>query len=127
MVTVAIKPTASHHTTVLTASVKKIQLPVFSHTLFRLDYRKTCSKMEPWPKVDVLSYLVGCKMYFLAEFHASTFNTISVLGYSFIQKNTLLPNPINVLSFRSVISFSQKNKFRPTRYKFVISRNSTKP
>ncbi len=53
MVTVHIKPTAPHHTTVMTASVKKIQLPVLSHTLFLLDYRKTWPKMEPWPKVDV--------------------------------------------------------------------------
>ncbi len=58
MVTVHIKPTAPHHTTVLTASVKKILLPVLSHTLFLLDYRKTWPKMEPWPKVDVLPYFL---------------------------------------------------------------------
>ncbi len=55
MVTVHIKPTAPHHTTVLTGfSEKKIQLPILSHTLFLLEYRKTWIKMEPWPKVDVL-------------------------------------------------------------------------
>ncbi len=57
MVTVHIKPTAPHHTTVLTVSVEKNQLPVLSHTLFLLDYRKTWPKMEPWPKVDFLPYL----------------------------------------------------------------------
>ncbi len=51
-----IKPTASHHTTVLIASMKKIQLPVLSHKLFLLDYRKTWTKMEPRPKVNVLPY-----------------------------------------------------------------------
>ncbi len=51
MVAVHIKPTAPHHTTVLTASVKKIQLTVLSHMLFLLDYQKT------WQKVDVLLYL----------------------------------------------------------------------
>ncbi len=58
MVTVHIKPTAPHHPTGLTASMKKIQLPVLSHTLFLLDYRKTWAKIEPWPKVDVLPYIV---------------------------------------------------------------------
>ncbi len=58
IVTVHIKPTAPHHTTLLTTSVKKIQLPVLSYSLFLLDYRKTWPKMEPWPKVDVLPYLV---------------------------------------------------------------------
>ncbi len=58
MVTVHIKPTAPHHTTVLTATVEKIELHVLSHTLFLLDYRKTWPKMEPWPKVDVLPYLL---------------------------------------------------------------------
>ncbi len=55
MATVYLKPTTPHHTTVLTASVKKkIQLPILSHTLFLLDYRKTWPKMEAWQKVNVL-------------------------------------------------------------------------
>ncbi len=57
MVSMHIKPTAPHHTRVLTASVKKIQLLVVSHKLFLLHYRKTWPKMEPWPKVDVLPYI----------------------------------------------------------------------
>ncbi len=54
MVTVHIKPTAPYHTTVFTALVKKIQLPLLLHVLFLLDYQKTWPKMEPWPKVEVL-------------------------------------------------------------------------
>ncbi len=57
MVTVRIKPTAPHHTTMLTASARKKKLPIFSHTLFLLDYRKTSPKMEPWPEVYVLPSL----------------------------------------------------------------------
>ncbi len=57
MVTVHIKPTAPHHTTVLTVSVKTHSTTRSYKQLFLLDYRKTWPKMEPWPKVDVLPYL----------------------------------------------------------------------
>ncbi len=51
MVTVHIKPTAPHHTTMLTASVKKKnRLLVLSNTLFLLDYRKTCQRWNPGTK-----------------------------------------------------------------------------
>ncbi len=50
MVTVHIKPTAPHHTTVLAASVKKIQLPVLLHTLFLLHYRKPDQRWNPGQK-----------------------------------------------------------------------------
>ncbi len=55
MVTVHIKPTAPHHTTVLTASVKKNSTTrSFTHVISVRLSKKTLPKMEPWPKVDVL-------------------------------------------------------------------------
>ncbi len=101
-VTVHIKPTAPHHTTVLTASVKKkIQLPVLSRTLFQLDYRKTWPKMEPWPKVAVLPFIIYRRLgnhQFIFDFirnrRAWTFNKDTGIrkksSYKFVNSLTVL-------------------------------------
>ncbi len=62
MVTVRIKPTA-HHATVLTASVKKIQPPVLSHTISVRLSKKPGQRWNPrqkwmfYPSIEMANYI----------------------------------------------------------------------